>query len=213
MKIQLYKTLLKKINESTTTLNKDRLCVYAYILTNKYRYYDNYFSLTRNEMKTIFSHNAYMDYKTFFIENDLLETIKCFKGYKEIYYYNLTNVKEEIIEVNIKSSCAKKNYIKYNEKVFKRKYPRPFNPKAEIIEINYNKREIDSGIDNESTLLELNRKIDYNKKILNKLILIKENNPKRYDNFSGKLKENENVLYFNTNKLEIERMKWIKNHS
>lgn len=128
MKIQIFKNLYKQINESETTMNKDRLLVYAFILTNLYRLYNgNAFELTTKRMRHFFNDDA-LKYKEFFMNDGVLtQRHQIYNG--PIFYIIKPS---EYVSIKITSKTAINVYKKYISKVFG-KTPFKFDKKAEVV--------------------------------------------------------------------------------
>ena len=128
MQIQLYNKLLSVINESHTSMNKDRLAVFAFMLTNKFKHFDGEFTLCINEEIKKYFHNDSIALKKVFMDADVL--VKVRRVYDGPLYYTLKNVEDEIVEVTIKSKTAKNAYRKHNSLVFGKPIPFKFDKKA-----------------------------------------------------------------------------------
>lgn len=115
MIIQLYRSLFIAILISDTLLNKERLLVYAYILTNKSLQSDiNGFTLAYDtEMRKYFNDATIL--LKFFLDAGLIECVEQ-KGKNKLPRYKLTEI-TSIVSIDINYKHAINSFKKYHKKL------------------------------------------------------------------------------------------------
>lgn len=134
MTIQLYRSLFNVILISPTTLNKERLLAYAYILTNKSLQSDiNGFTLAYDSEMRYYMSDATLFLK-FFIDTGVIECVEN-KGKNKLPRYKLINALD-IVSIDIKYKHAITPIKKYHKKLGVTLRPFQFRKNVKHVSLN-----------------------------------------------------------------------------